>query len=123
MSISRIKQIKNIIYNSDVRDPRATLIAIEEVLSQDKPAPAPKAWSGKRIIKITGHRAGDRVGVTIRSDNSLSEAQLLGVVAALQKHREIKFGPVAKKCDFSELFKHFEADAIKATGITQGGAK
>ena len=123
MSISRIKQIKRIIAHGDVRDPRAALVAIEAVVSQEKPAPAPKAWSGKRIIKITGHRAGDRIGVTIRSDNSLSEAQLLGIVAALQKHREIKFGPVAKKCDFSELFKHLEADAIKATGITQGGGK
>ena len=50
MSISRIKQIKRILAHGDVRDPRAALVAIEQVLSQPKPKKAgkPKAATKKK---------------------------------------------------------------------------
>jgi hypothetical protein len=119
MSNSRIKQIKRIIANADVRDPRATLIAIEDVLSQEKPKkPVPA------LMFIAERINESRMGVTIKSDKSLTEPEMCGLIDTMRKHREVVFGsPDAQVMPLHELFAALEADLVKAAGVKEGGAK
>lgn len=121
MSISRIKQIKNIIAHCDVRDPRTTLIAIEKVLQEQpkkakKPAPA--------LMFIAERINESRMGVTIKTDKSLTEPEMNGLIDTMRKHREVVFGSAdAQAMPLNELFAALEADLIKAAGVKEGGAK
>lgn len=120
MSISRIKQIKGILANGDVRDPRAILIAIEEVLSQPKPKKGDKPIPALKLVaKRTGKNCFD---IAITNDNSLTEVEMLGLIETMQKHHEVVFGPVVKKMSIEEIFAAMEADLIKAAGAKKGGA-
>lgn len=118
MPISRIKQIKRILAHGDVRDPRASLIAIEEVLSQ------PKAKEDAPLIKVVGRRSSDgSFGLSIDTDGSITPIELFGVIKSLRRHGDQIFGDVVIKrevpttSDLSELFKQFEQDILKTTGV------
>lgn len=118
MSISRIKQIKRILANGDVRDPRAALVAIEAIVSQEKPKkPVPALVFIAERINESG------MGVTIKTHKSLTEPEMLGLIETMRKHHEVVFGPVAKKMPIEELFAAFEADLVEAARAKEGGAK
>lgn len=117
MSNSRIKQIKHIIANADVRDPRTTLIAIEDVLSQGKPKKAKKPVPA--LMFIAERINESRMGVTIKTDKSLTEPEMNGLIDTMRKHREVVFGSAdAQAMPLHELFAALEADLVK-----EGGAK
>lgn len=121
MSISRIKQIKRILAHGDVRDPRAILIAIEQVLSQPKPK---KAGKPTQAFNLVAERIGkNEISVKIESAESLTELEMNGLIETMRKHREIVFGPVTKKMSIEEIFAAVEADLIKSAGVKEGGAK
>lgn len=119
MSISRIKQIKRILANGDVRDPRAALVAIEAIVSQEKPKkPVPA------LVFIAERINESRMGVTIKTDKSLTEPEMNGLIDTMRKHREVVFGsPDAQTMPLHELFAALEADLVKAAGVKEGGAK
>lgn len=86
MSISRIKQIKQIIAHSDVRDPRATLIAIEDVLKRER------SKTGEVLLKVKAIRnfnGAVEVGVT---SFGITPRELFGVIQSLKKHGDELFG-------------------------------
>lgn len=144
MSVSRIKQIKNIIHNTDVRDPRAALIAIEKVLQEPKPKKPKKESVAPAILQLTLVKLADSTtGCAVSFDpDQLKPAHVITALTALDEFGQDKFG-TSTQCDdpdcpvhgtkktiagtpvvtlINELFKQFEGEAIKAAGVKKGGA-
>ena len=122
MSISRIKQIKRILAHGDVRDPRAALVAIEEVLSQPKPKKGDKPIPA---LKLVAKRTGKNCfNIAISNDKSLTEVEMLGLIETMRKHHEVVFGSQdAQAMPFHNIFAELEAAADrKAAGAKKGGA-
>ena len=143
MTISRIKQIKRILKNADVRDPRGALQAIAAVIVQSKPEKA-----ADQQVQPTKPAVTIRVFNDPRSDGPLG----CGVEIAFSRRsiepRHLKAAMIAaqqlgdklyadgEQCDdpdcpvhgvksgittLDELFKQFEADAKKASEIKDKG--
>ena len=67
MSISKLKQIKRIVKNHDVRDPHGAIAAIEEVLAQPK---KPKDKGQTPILQLTLTRTNSAIlGCVIKTDH------------------------------------------------------
>ena len=64
MSISRIKQIKRILKEHDVRDPRGALNAIEQVVKQPKSIPLTEA--AQKCSRIRQLSVAELLAETIR---------------------------------------------------------
>jgi hypothetical protein len=123
MTISRIKQIKRIIAEHDVRDPRGALFAIEEVLKQKKPKAEAQA---KPLFNMTLDRVGNKTVCTIQFDREkLKPGHVVKAIDLLNEFGSDVFGgecddpdcPVHGKAaagvetTLGELFKQFEAEA------------
>lgn len=121
MSISRIKQIKRILAHGDVRDPRAILIAIEQVLSQPKPK-KPKAAHPIMSFEMVGTPTGSAIGIKFNRKN-LNARHVVTAKQALDEFVKDTFPACGSDCDncetanLSELFKKFEGDLIKKGGL------
>ena len=121
MSISRIKQIKRILKEHDVRDPRGALKAIEQVVAQPKAA-AEKPTKPLLQLVLTG--AGDKMlNLAVKFDpNNLKPDHVVRVINLLQEFSNDTFGgecndpncPVhgTGATDLGELFEKFEQAAI-----------
>lgn len=119
MSISRIKQIKRILVESDVRDPRGTLIAIEAVFSQPKSKKVKKP-----AFKLVAERIDENhMHVAIMGDKLLAKHELNGLIETMRKHREVVFGPAKEQTSLEKIFAKLEADALKAAYTTEEKAK
>ena len=126
MTIPRIKQIKRILKDHDVRDPRGALQAIEEVLKQKKPA-AEKPT--KPLINMTLDRVGNKTTCTIEFDREkLKPGNVVKAIDLLQQFGSDVFGgewddpdrPVHgenKVGGLDELFEKFEAATLKKGGL------
>lgn len=91
MSISRIKQIKRIIAEHDVRDPRGALFAIEEVLKQKKPAADKQP--PKPLFNMTLDRVGNKTTCTIQFDREkLKPGHVVKAIDLLQEFGSDVFG-------------------------------
>lgn len=130
MSISRIKQIKRILKEHDVRDPRGALAAIEQVAFQPK---AEKPEQVEPLLTLTMTRTGkNTMEAAVRFDKeNLQPRHVTKAIESLQDFGNDVFGecndpdcPVhgenAKPTSLNELFKQFEAEAQKAAGIKKG---
>jgi hypothetical protein len=115
MAISRIKQIKRILKDGDVRDPRGALAAIEQVL-----AAKPARTEPKPVIKLEVIDHGDRGELRIKSHKQI-EPKHIGLAIdglrdlAIKKTRECnecKGKPPVKEL-LETLFAQFEADLQK----------
>ena len=106
MSISRIKQIKRILKDQDVRDPRITLGAIERVLAQ------PKADTPKPILTLTLTRTDKRtLAVVIKSNSEVLEAKhVVAAMESLDEFGQENFG----QCDDPDCPVH-GAEAKRTT--------
>ena len=124
MSISRIKQIKRILKEHDVRDPRGALQAIEQVVKQPK---AEKSEATKPLLQLALVRTGPKnVSVAVQFDkNNLAPRHVVKVIESLEQFGSDIFGgeecndpdcPVHGKAaatePLSELFKKFEEAAL-----------
>lgn len=135
MSISRIKQIKRLLSEASVSYPHNTLDAIRAVVTQPKPESNPA--KPVATIKVfddqgSGKMLGAKIVVQF-SKARLEPRHLKATLASVQDLGDTLFGgngecddpncPVHgnQVTDLSELFKKFEEDAIKATGIKKGG--
>lgn len=127
MSISRIKQIKRILKEHDVRDPRGALQAIEQVVSQPK---AEKPETTKPLLQMALIKTGPKtleIAVQFDRDN-LQPRHLVKAIESLNEFGNDVFGG---ECDdptcpvhgnaaaaaaepLSELFKKFEEAALAA---------
>ena len=121
MSISRIKQIKGILANGDVRDPRAILIAIEEVLSQPKVKKGDKPIPALKLVAMRTDK--NRLGIAISNDSLLTEPEMVGLIETMRKHHEVVFGSQdTQAMPFQNLFAELQAAADrKAAGAKKGG--
>lgn len=124
MSISRIKQIKRIIAHADVRDPRATLIAIEGVISQPKPK-KPKAANPIMNFEMVGTPTGSTIEIKFNRKN-LSPRHLVAAKQTLDEFAKDAFPECKGDCatceydeqettDLGALFAKFEAELSKGT--------
>jgi hypothetical protein len=123
MTISRIKQIKRILAEHDVRDPRGALQAIATVVEQKKPAAEKPP---KPLFNMTLDRVGNKTTCTIQFDREkLEPGHVVKGIDLLNKFGSDVFGgecddpdcPVHgenKVTGLDELFKKFEAEAQKA---------
>src|SRR5574343_306657 len=95
MSIYRIKKIKRIVKDHDVRDPRGALEAIENVLKQAK---EPKAKLPDPVLTLTLTRTGkSTLACIIKSDHEVLKPQhILAAMESLDEFGSEKFG---KDCD------------------------
>lgn len=126
MSISRIKQIKRILKEHDVRDPRGALQAIEQVVAQKNIDPRKPV----AVIKVFDQPEGKgqlKSQVEIEySKRRLEPRHLKGAIIATQAcGDDIWGGPDEAQCDdpncpvhgtgatdLGELFKKFEEAAL-----------
>ena len=120
MAISRIKQIKRILKDWDVRDPRGALDAIKEVTDQPKPAAEKPA---KPLLEMTLNRFGNKVVCAVKFDpNNLKPIHVAKTIESLKDFANDVFSgecddpncPVHGDAatDLGELFKKFEEAAI-----------
>ena len=127
MSISRIKQIKRILKDHDVRDPRDALLAIEQVVAQPKVEKSEQVVEGnKPLLQLVLVKTGDKkINVAVKFDSqNLTPRHLGKVIDSLHEFGNDVFGgecndpncPVhgtgAEPADLGELFKKFEQAAI-----------
>lgn len=128
MAISPIKQIKRILKDHDVRDPRGALNAIEQVieLAQHSKQSKPKPVASIRVFDNPVSEKPLKSVVVIDYDDKRIEPRHL--IASIRLSRELGdnlFGNPGKKCDdpncpvhgkgatnLAELFKKFEEAAI-----------
>lgn len=125
MTISRIKQIKRILKEYDVRDPRGALQAIATVVEQKKPEADKPA---KPLFNMTLDRKGNKTVCTIQFDREkLKPGHVVKAIDLLNEFGSDVFGgecddpdcPVHGKAaagvetTLGELFKQFEAEAKK----------
>ena len=130
MSISRIKQIKRILKEHDVRDPRGALQAIADVIAQPKPDPI------KPLLQLQLVRTGEKQATSeVKCDRENLKPTHLGfAIESLNDFGNDLFGacddpncPVhgtnavagAGLVSLGELFKKFEAEALAKKGGTQ----
>ena len=138
MSISRIKQIKRVLSDADVRYPNNTIDAIRAVVTQpkaEKPADPAKPVATIRVFNSqdSGKPLGTKIVVEF-SKTGLEPRHLIATIASLQDMGDEVFGGGDGECDdpncpvhgvkagieshattdLGELFKKFEEDAIKA---------
>ena len=129
MSISRIKQIKRILKDHDVRDPRGALQAIEQVVAQPK-AKKPKA--PKPLLQLALVKTGPKtVSVAVQFDkDNLKPRHVVTTIESLEEFGADIFGseqcddpecPVHGKAtsDLGALFKKFEEAALNKKGSLQ----
>lgn len=131
MSISRIRQIKRILKEQDVRDPRGTVAAIAQVVAT---VPPKNGNSKVAVIEVRNEPSGTgplKTEVTIGfSKSRLEPRHLIAVTLAIKDAGDKLFSgdgecndpacPVHGSTTLNELFKQFEADAIKVAGIKKG---
>ena len=122
MSTSRIKQIKRILKDHDVRDPRGALKAIEQVVEQPK-AEQPTEGN-KPLLQMVLVKTGDnKLNVAVKFDNkNLTAGHLAKVIDAMNEFGNDVFGsecddpdcPVhgTGATDLGKLFEKFEQAAI-----------
>ena len=141
MTISRIKQIKRILKDADVRDPRGALQGIAAVIAQPKPEKAEPAKPAVTIRVFNDPRSDGPLGSGVEiafSRRSVEPRHLKAAMIAAQKLGDKLFAD-GEQCDdpdcpvhgvksgiaamttLDELFKQFEADAKKATDIKNKG--
>lgn len=133
MSISSIKQIKRILKEHDVRDPRGALQAIEQVVAQ------PKAEKPATVLTLSLIRTGSKtMECIIKTDpEQLLPRHVVAAQDILQQFGEEKFGgecndpecPVhgenakpaeALSTHLKELFDKFEAEQLSKLAAKKG---
>lgn len=125
MSISRIKQIKRILKEHDVRDPRGALQAIKQVVAQPKADKPEQVVEGdKPLLQMVLVKTGEnRLNVMVKFDSkNLKPGHLVKVIDAMKDFGNDTFGsecddpncPVhgTGATDLGELFEKFEQAAI-----------
>lgn len=134
MSISRIKQIKRILKEHDVRDPRGALNAIEQVVKQPKSIPLTEADkpAAEPLLQLALVRTGPKtVTVTVKFDrDNLAPRHVVKVIESLEQFGSDTFG--GEQCDdpncpvhgtgatdLGELFEKFEEAALNKKGNLQ----
>ena len=122
MSISRIKQIKRILKEHDVRDPRGALQAIAKVVEQPKTEQPTEG--NKPLLQMVLVKTGEnKLNVMVKFDNkNLTAGHLAKVIDAMNDFGNDVFGsecddpdcPVhgTGATDLGELFEKFEQAAI-----------
>ena len=114
MAISRIKQIKRILKDWDVRDPRGALDAIKEVTDQPKPA-AEKPT--KPLLEMTLTRFGNKVVCAVKFDpNNLKPIHVVKTIESLKDFGNDVFGG---ECDDPNCPVHGDAAAEAKKGSLQ----
>jgi len=132
MSISRIKQIKRILTNSDVRDPRAALIAIEAIVVAKEAEPA-KKLKPVFSIHVYDHGNGDiSVALEAKNEDKVKPSHGYAAIKALHSYADKRAQAEIKekispqegcngcnpaRASIDELFKQFEQDIIKTAGV------
>lgn len=135
MSISRIKQIKRILKEHDVRDPRGALNAIEQVVKQPKSIPLTEADkpAAEPLLQLALVRTSPKtVAVTVKFDrDKLTPYHVVKVIESLEQFGSATFDgeqcddpdcPAHGKAavtDLSELFEKFEEAALNKKGNLQ----
>lgn len=138
MTISRIKQIKRILKDADVRYPNNTIDAIRAVVVQSKPEKAEPAKPAVTIRVFDDPRSDKPLGCGVEiafSRRSIEPRHLKAAMIGAQQLGD-KLYADGEQCDdpdcpvhgvksgittLDELFKQFEADAKKATDIKNKG--
>lgn len=131
MGISRIKQIKRILKDHDVRDPRGALQAIEQVVAQKNTDPRKPV----AVIKVFDQPEGkgslkSRVEIEYFKHRLEPRHLKAAIIATKASGDDIWGGPDEAQCDdpnhpvhgtelLSELFKKFEEAALNKKGNLQ----
>ena len=107
MAISRIKQIKRILKDWDVRDPRGALDAIKEVTDQPKPAAEKPA---EPLLQLVLTKTGpNSAAVTVKYDRkNLNPIHVIKVIESLNDFGNDVFGG---ECDDPNCPVHGNAAA------------
>lgn len=113
---NKLKEIKHVIKAADVRDPRAALFAIEQIISRKDEKPA----KSKSTIRLDLVATKTGSAVRIKFDrNTLSARHIISAKQALDEFAadsKLSCDGNCEGCedagttDLSELFKKFEAE-------------
>ena len=117
---NKLKQIAAILANDDVRDPQATLRAIEQVLA----AKVSKGAKPVAVIKVFDNPESSgplKATVSINYSNSrIAPRHMQAAVLAIGDFADQRAAEECEECQcqpLSELFKQFEEQALKETAI------
>ena len=127
MSISRIKQIKRVLTNSDVRDPRAALIAIEAIVVA-KEAGTTKKLKPCLVGNVYDHGNGDlSVTLEARNEDKVEAHHAKALITAVRSYALARAEKLSAQqgcsggCEAparASIDKQFEQDIRKTTGVS-----
>lgn len=109
---NKLKQIAAILANDDVRDPRATTRAIEQVLSATE-----RPVATINVFDNPGSKSPLKTTVSIEySDSRIEPRHMKAAVLAIGDFADQRAAEECEECQcppLSELFKQFEEAALK----------
>jgi len=113
MSNSKLKQIKDVMRNHDVRDPRGAVLAIADILDGESLAPKePKPSLSIKVFEL----AGGEINVTLKHAEGIDPAVVLAARESIDQFRQQEFGAII--CDDEGNIVGFEKFGDHK-GITQ----
>ena len=99
MSNSKLKQIKDVVRNFDVRDPNGAMIAIEHILKAKSLA----AKQPKPVLTIKVFEQGDEIDVALKHVANIDPSIVLAAKEVIDQFGQNKFGKVIRDADSGEL--------------------
>jgi hypothetical protein len=113
MSNSKLEQIKDVMRNHDVRDPRGAVLAIASILDAKSLAPKePKPSLSIKVFELDG----DEIRVTLKRAEGIDPAVVLAARESIDQFRQQEFGAII--CDDEGNIVGFEKFG-DYKGITQ----
>jgi len=93
MSNSKLKQIKDIVRNFDVRDPRGAMVAIDKILKEKSLAPKqPKPSLSIKVFEL----AGGEINVSLKGVVGIDPAVVLAARESIDQFGQQEFGDVIR---------------------------
>ena len=99
MSNSKLKQIKDVVRNFDVRDPRAAIVAIADIINAKSLA----AKQPKPVLTIKVFEQGDEIDVALKHVANIDPSIVLAAKEVIDQFGQNKFGKVIRDADSGEL--------------------
>lgn len=99
MSNSKLKQIKNVVRNFDVRDPRGAMEAIEHILKAESLVPK----EPKPVLTIKVFDNGTQIDVNLKHIDAIDPAIVLAAKEAINQFGQSRFGNVIHDTDSGEI--------------------
>ena len=99
MSNSKLKQIKDVVRNFDVRDPRAAIVAIADIINAKSLA----AKQPKPVLTIKVFEQGDEIDVALKHVANIDPSIVLAAKEVIDQFGQNKFGKLIRDADSGEL--------------------